>query len=245
MARLPFDALVDILEAGATPRTTLSSGNLVFDLPSATANFFGRTGELTALREMLDPSTPGRKGVVLYGLAGSGKTQLVLKFIQDCGSRYSAVIWINASSQEQTVQSFADVSETISALWPTRDLPITYYGTNPERRVLSRLRSTMHNHWLLVIDSADDIEAIHLSNLIPDCKHGSVVVTSTRRSAAELLEGHSFISLEVDSLDNLSASQLILSTAHTKPTQEETPSRLDRRRLFLEAVLTLRHQEAV
>ncbi|KAK0638981.1 hypothetical protein B0T16DRAFT_462695 [Cercophora newfieldiana] len=202
---------------GQTPANThLTFGCLLFDLPSATRSFFGRADELSFLRDKLDPTVRGRKGVVLYGLAGSGKTQLILRFIHTFEERYTAVIWINASSKEQTLQSFADTAEAIDSMWPTKDLPNTYRGTNPERKVLSRLRSTAHNRWMLVIDSVDDLDAIDLSSLIPDCKHGSIVVTSTRRSAAELLEKYEFSALEVDSLDSFSASQLLLSAGDPK-----------------------------
>jgi len=185
-------------------------------------SFFGREKELAFLSDKLDPTVRGRKGVVAFGLAGSGKTQLVLRFIQTFGNRYSAVIWINASSKEQAVKSFADTAEAINALWPTKDLPMTYYGNDPDRKVLLRLRSTIHSRWLLVIDSADDIDDINLSGLIPDCKHGSVVITSTRRSAAELLEAKGFHSLEIDSLDSASASQLLTSVSRDPKTPQLT-----------------------
>lgn len=190
------------------------TGCLLFDIPSATTSFFGRADELAFLFDKLDPAIRGKKGVTAFGLAGSGKTQLILRFIHTFGDKYSSVIWINASSKEQALQSFADTAEAINALWPTKDLPVTYHGNDPERKVLSRLRSTVHNRWLLVIDSADDIDDINLSSLIPDCKHGSVVITSTRRSAAELLEAQGFHSLEIDSLDSSSASQLLCTASH-------------------------------
>ncbi|KAK4454854.1 hypothetical protein QBC34DRAFT_103225 [Podospora aff. communis PSN243] len=199
------------ITASQQQKNSMPNGALVFDHPSATATFFGRSDELGLLRQRLDPAKPGRKGVVLFGLAGSGKTQLSLRFIQSYRDVYSAVIWIDASSKEQALQSLEDTAETINAVWPTKDLPLTYHGKSPQKRVMSRLRSTIYNHWLLVIDSADDVGAINLPGLIPECKHGSVLVTSTRRSAAELLEKEGFGSLEVDSLDSSSASELLLS----------------------------------
>ncbi|KAK0706183.1 P-loop containing nucleoside triphosphate hydrolase protein [Lasiosphaeria miniovina] len=166
------------------------------------------------MRDHLDPLKPGRKGMVLFGLAGSGKTQLALKFVQVFGNRYSAIIWINASSSPQLSQSLTEAADFIKAsLWPSKDHPNTYYGKETAKIVTPRLRSTVHNRWLLVIDSVDDIESTDFRNLIPECKHGSTIITSTRRTAAELFEAVGFSSRDIDSLDDLSATQLLLASS--------------------------------
>src|SRR5512140_2880545 len=194
---------------------------LMSDLPLATDTFYGRTGELETMHKVLDPSKPGRKGMALFGVAGSGKTQLALRYIRDTTCRFTAIAWINASSKEQMSQSFTEVSEAISISWPSKDLPVTYRGPSMEKRVLSRLRTTLYSQWLLVIDSADDTESINIWSLIPDCRHGSIIVTSTRRTAAELFESNGLAFLEIDSLDKSSASQLLFSSAHYKTTESQ------------------------
>lgn len=167
------------------------------------------------MRETLDPSKPGMKGVVLYGLAGSGKTQLVLNFIDAWQSQYTAILWINASSKEATAQSFSDIEVCMAEIWPRKDLPNpSPRGATAEKVVLSRLRSTLYNRWLLVIDSADDVEATNFTSLVPHrCHHGSVIVTSTRRSAVDQFEPAGFRALEIDSLDDESAGKLLLFTS--------------------------------
>ena len=195
-----------------------SQTSLVFDLPPATPHFFGRHHELDILHNVLDPAKPSMKGIVLYGLAGSGKTQLVLNFIETHKSRYTSVLWINASSKEATSQSFANIQDMLEEVWPSRDLPNPIpRGASSEKAVLSRLRSTMYKKWLLIIDSADDVETTNFASLVPPrCPHGSVIVTSTRRSASDQFEAFGFASREIDSLDDQSASQLLLFASSTQ-----------------------------
>src|SRR5690242_17336117 len=80
------------------------------------------------------------------------------------------------------------------------------------------LRSESHGPWLLVLDNADDpgilsapqdgngatpkmgensILQNHLSRYLPECSHGSLLVTSrTKRAALELVEESDIISIE-------------------------------------------------
>src|ERR1700728_3061559 len=119
-----------------------SKDPLFSELPTATDTFYGRGDELLAITNALDPRTPGQKGIVLCGIGGSGKTQLALRYIKQHQQLYTAVIWINASTAEHTIQSFAETAETVSN-WPFRDLPLTYSGSCNWRKVISRMRSTL------------------------------------------------------------------------------------------------------
>jgi hypothetical protein len=103
-----------------------TSGLLCSELPAATDAFCGRTMELLAIEEALDPTKQGQKGIVLCGIGGSGKTQLALRYIEQHQQFYTAILWINASTVEHTKQSFAEVADIISSNWPSRDLPLTY-----------------------------------------------------------------------------------------------------------------------
>ncbi|RYP90787.1 hypothetical protein DL770_003120 [Monosporascus sp. CRB-9-2] len=150
-------------------------------LPERTATFYGRREELLQIRQGLDPSRPGRKSVLLTGIGGSGKTQLALQHIDQEKNHYSIVVWVNASTREHANRSLAETTAKMATSWP-RDLPLFYSGSDTDNllRVTSRLRTTRHRNWLLVIDSADDPNLDELAKYIPDCAHGSVLVTSTR-----------------------------------------------------------------
>lgn len=187
------------------------------ELPVATPTFYGRVAQLEQLSVILDPRKPGRKGVVLYGIGGSGKTQLTLRYIKQSREQYKAIFWINAYTGEQIAQSFSDAARMIERSWPAKDLPNTYSGEDKTKLVLHRLRSTLHRNWLLVIDSADDLDQIGVPELIPDgCHHGSILISSTKKDAAEIFQCHGFLSINIDSLDEESCKNLLLHKAGIK-----------------------------
>lgn len=165
--------------------------------------------ELLEIEEALDPTKPGQKGIVLYGIGGSGKTQLTLHYIEQYQQLYTAILWINASTIENIKQSFIEIANMISSSWPPRDLPITYLGSNERQKVIARLRSTCHTRWLLIVDSADDLSQ-NFRQYIPTCNHGSIIITSMQNEASEVF---GFSKLEVDHLDLDSGRALLLARA--------------------------------
>jgi len=187
-------------------------------LPEATASFYGRGDELAELREALDPAGPGRKSVLLCGMGGSGKTQLALRHIQEEESRYSAIIWIQASTETDATYSISEALSTIASDWP-RDLPLTQSraGTPDTLQLTSRLRSTRYQNWLLVVDSADDPNDF-LHEYIPDCRHGSVLVTSTRHRACKAFKP---TRVPVEGLDLESARALLASVSGRNGGEDE------------------------
>ena len=187
----------------------LSSKDPFFsELPTATDTFYGRGDELLVIAKALDPRTPGQKGIVLCGIGGSGKTQLALRYIKQYQQLYTAVIWINASTTEHTIQSFAETADMVSSNWPLRDLPLTYLGSCNWRKVISRMRSTRYTHWLLVIDGVDDLHQDNFKQYIPSCQFGSIIVTSTQSRTPEVFQ---LPRLDVDRLDLDSGRQLLLT----------------------------------
>ncbi|KAI9793032.1 MAG: hypothetical protein M1816_000930 [Peltula sp. TS41687] len=198
------------LRQGALAQTQELKGATLKQLPAATETFYGRATELLAIEEVLDPTKPGQRGIVLCGIGGSGKTQLALRYVEQCRQSYIAVMWIDASSAEHTKQSFAEAADIASSNWPSRDLPLAYVGSNDWHKVITRLRCTRHTHWLLIIDSVDDLDQDNFRQYIPSCDHGSVLVTSTQNQAPAIFR---LTKLEVDRLDIESSRELLLSRA--------------------------------
>ena len=185
-----------------------------------THTFYGRKNELCKIREALDPSRHGRKSLLLRGMGGSGKTQLALQHIQQDGHRYSAILWVNASSTEHARMSFSEAATTISSSWP-RELPVAFAGPNTDNvlKVTARLRSTRYTNWLIVIDSIDDPEEGQLSKYVPSGEYGSVLVTSTRHLVCNGFRPGN--PLAVDGLDPQSSRDLILATAERADTGKD------------------------
>jgi hypothetical protein len=178
------------------------------ELPVNTDTFYGRDIELRKMEELLDAGKPGRKGIVLCGIGGSGKTQTTLRFIMKHKELYSAFIWINALSIEHTKQSFSEAADMIASNWPPRDLPMTYTGPSNWQKVITRLRTTRYSRWLLIIDSVDNLDLEDYTRYIPSCNHGSVIITSTQLQASEVFR---MPKLDVDSLDPQSSCKLLLA----------------------------------
>jgi hypothetical protein len=143
-----------------------------------TPTSYGRQSQLQQLSDTLDPSKTGRKGIVLYGIGGPGKTQLALQYVEQNKQQFKAIFWINANTTGQIAQSFSYAALKITRSWPAKDLPNTYVGEEPSLLVRARLRSTIKQQWLFVFDSADDLDQVKPLELIPDCRHGSVIITS-------------------------------------------------------------------
>lgn len=165
--------------------------------------------------DLLDPTKSGQKGMVLYGMPGSGKTQLALQYVERHHKLFTSIFWITASSPETASSSFSEAAALISSAWPIKDLPSPYQEHDDRQRVVSRLRSTLYQNWLLVIDSADDIHGRNFTNYVPICQHGSIIVTSTRKEAADIFRMEN---QEIGSLDPYNGQQLLLARLHSMRT---------------------------
>lgn len=157
------------------------------------------------MEHQLDATCNGRKGTVLCGISGSGKTQLALEYILQAQGNYSAVVWINATSKISVEQSFASCANRICVKYPS----FQDYTKNYEPRfvVSNWLQTPIHRHWLLVIDSMDDlIQNKPLLDFVRELDLGAICITSTHRGVSRAL-GMSLI--ELGRLD-LAASQSLL-----------------------------------
>lgn len=75
--------------------------------------FFGRLSVFKKMDEILLPSPAGRsqQKFALYGLGGSGKTQIALEYTYTRSQHYDIIIWILASSNEKIDQAFKQAAE--------------------------------------------------------------------------------------------------------------------------------------
>lgn len=207
--------LIAIKATNVTAARSSFPGLLCSSIPDITDEFVGRESEIHQLRESLDPGQPGRRSVLLCGMGGTGKTQLALRHMWAERARYSAIVWINLWTSHHSNISLREAHDTMNSSWPL-DLPITHRNgegdANALARVVARLRSTRYRNWLLVLDSAENLDQAGLAKYIPSCPHGSVLVTSTRRHAFS--GSHPLQVINLDGLDAKTSTSLLLKLAH-------------------------------
>ncbi|KAI9764475.1 MAG: hypothetical protein M1840_008401 [Geoglossum simile] len=130
--------------------------------------FTGRDNIIRKLREGCLPSETEdglvkQKRFVLYGLGGSGKTQACLKFAQDHRERFWAIFWIDASSQATAQQGLLEIARIC--------------GVEENPKVVKRWLSNIQDHWLLIIDNADD-PSMDVSEFFPTGNRGCILLTT-------------------------------------------------------------------
>jgi hypothetical protein len=150
--------------------------------------------------------------VTVTGLGGTGKTQLVLHYIEEHKTAYDAVFWIDAQNEETARSSFARCCQQLNLSTPghtdqkaLRDSPFVHMffhwlvcrGDGQE--------------WLVVVDNADDLTwDVHA--LIPKGRMGTVIITSHDRDASTLLDGKSE-TINVDAMTHYESVSLLLKAA--------------------------------
>ena len=191
--------------------------------------FIGRDAEMQRLEDYFHPKTPNpiinsstrRKVFVIHGLGGIGKTQLAIEFARKHHSRYSAVFWLDGSSEDRLKQSFVDVAyrlpqdqitaDVAEALkHPTIDIVVVLEG------VLQWLSLPSNQHWLLTIDNVDrdhlngenDPQAYDVEKFLSPADHGSILITSRLESLRDY--GNN---LKVDKVDDAQARAILESNA--------------------------------
>ncbi|KAK0643989.1 hypothetical protein B0T16DRAFT_392425 [Cercophora newfieldiana] len=176
-------------------------GQLHFHLPDdATPNFVGRQDALSTIHNAFFPddrpsTTPGRKSFIVFGMGGSGKTELCCKFATEYKDQYTAVFTIRASSPKTIKESYCDIGRLA--------------GLEPTESAGKHFLSQQEDCWLLIIDNADD-PSQSLRRLFPQCGTAHVLVTTRVRSFGQ--EG-TLGKLELKGLAEPDALQLLLTKA--------------------------------
>jgi tetratricopeptide (TPR) repeat protein len=147
----------------------------VWNAPHRSARFTGREAVLAEVHRRLENG--GRAGVrlALRGMSGVGKSQIATEYVHRFADHYDVVWWINAGYRATAREQFA-------ALAPHLGLPTGKEIGYRIRAVHDALRvGRPHRRWLIVFDSADDMEQIE--DLLPQGT-GNVLITSLTRDWA-------------------------------------------------------------
>ncbi|PVH98812.1 hypothetical protein DM02DRAFT_656953 [Periconia macrospinosa] len=151
----------------------------------------------------------GRRIMVLHGLGGMGKTQLAADFVRRYKNSFSAVIWLDGSSESSLKQSLALCANRI----PEGQIPerSRTYGTQSQinvdvvvKDVLEWLDTPGNDNWLLAVDNVDrdprdeDPEAYDIETYLPQADHGAVLITTRLVSLGQLGEPREVKKVDID-----------------------------------------------
>ncbi|KIM20781.1 hypothetical protein M408DRAFT_30107 [Serendipita vermifera MAFF 305830] len=145
-----------------------------------------------------DGSTkPGSKRVIVTGMGGCGKTQLVRKFIENHGDLFVSVFFIDGSSKETIKRDF---TEHVRALGGA----LSQKSFEESMRFLSL--PVQGGERLLVMDNVDDPK-VNISAFLPKWKRGAVIITSRNGSHGQLNpSGH----LQLDVMSPDESTELLI-----------------------------------
>jgi hypothetical protein len=136
------------------------------------------------------PTTTSRNVVIVHGLGGIGKTQLVVKFARKHQRWFSAIFWLDGSSEASLKQSFVSMAQRLPQGELTADGVQMRSQATVEAEVAVRecqqwLSIPTNSRWLLIIDNVDrdhydrdDSQAYDVKVYFPDADHGSILITS-------------------------------------------------------------------
>ncbi|KAL8976675.1 MAG: hypothetical protein Q9205_007369, partial [Flavoplaca limonia] len=172
--------------------------------------FIGRDDELAHLHEWLSPSTERRNVVAISGLGGMGKTQLSLQFARQHHQRYSAVFWLNTSSELTLKAAYVSLAQRIrhhnkQSKIGQGEVIEQLKEEQAIKLVRQWLSQAENKTWLLMFDNYDDPQlpgicsstVYNIRTFSPYSTQGSILITtrSSRITFAKLMSLNKFVNL--------------------------------------------------
>ncbi|KAK0627900.1 hypothetical protein B0T14DRAFT_451216 [Immersiella caudata] len=211
------------------------SGGAVFFVPyPRNAAFTGRSAIIEKLQKQ--PLQSGSQArTALFGLGGIGKTQIALEYAYRMRDTHPdiSVFWVHASSAERFRQSFVSIA-TLRRIPghddPKADVLVLVTRWLEENKIKSGDSGPGPGpgRWLMILDNADDAQLFfpppprHSSNpgeyktnteglgrYIPECAHGSVLVTTRNKQVGVKLSKGTMPPIEVDRMDESESEQIL------------------------------------
>ena len=165
-----MDALLKRGDAEVASKVSVQKP-LIFGVRPDVAAFYIERGERVRLCDLVIEGQQPR--IVLVGMRGCGKSQLVSDLAQQCEKQgWSLVAWINAASRESVQSDLAELAQRLPidrSDEPTQDQLIN--------RCLDYFKSANATDRLIVFDNVEDIN--DLTGLVPRGDGLRVVATTT------------------------------------------------------------------
>jgi tetratricopeptide (TPR) repeat protein len=141
-------SLLAILHKSGPPQTSL--GNFpkpIWNIPLERNPFFaGREDILGQIHEALLST----KKAAISGLGGIGKTQTAVEYAYRHKENYGQILWVKAESKESLTSDFAQLASLLNL--PEKNVQNQQEVVKAVYRWLQQ-----HEHWLLILDNADDL----------------------------------------------------------------------------------------
>jgi tetratricopeptide (TPR) repeat protein len=151
-----------------------------------------------------------RRVLLVHGLGGTGKTQLVRQYIEDHKDEYNPVLWIDAMDAESVRASFERCAGELGLSVDLRGTQSSKLVDFPAIQAVLRWfrnRKWTDERWLMVIDNADNHE-MGIRSIIPEGNQGSIIITSQDSKLLNRMKNYREV--EVGIMDSLEAKTLLL-----------------------------------
>lgn len=152
-------------------------------------------------------------GIAVVGLGGTGKTQLVLRFVEERRYLYDTILWIDVQNEATARSSFERCCSALQYDIGMQTTSRIFHDSLPVQKLMEFLASrTEKQPWLVIFDNADQLadtsDSFSIGHLIPEGRAGSVIVISQDANAAACLLGRAE-SVKVDVMHHGEAFALL------------------------------------
>ena len=149
--------------------------NQHFVIPRQVRTYYtGREAQLGKLEAAFrDPTLPTQQVFVIYGLSGSGKTELAFRFAEEHRHKFWGVFYVDGTSEKHAATSYVTIA--------------TLGGVAPNEKAAKNWLVTRALPWLLIIDNVDE-EKIKIHELLPQGAKGCCIITT--RNPAHITHGN-------------------------------------------------------
>ncbi|KAI1452411.1 hypothetical protein F4805DRAFT_29851 [Annulohypoxylon moriforme] len=136
--------------------------------------FIGRQKELEVMSSALFSAekVDGARRFVVFGMGGSGKTQLCLKFAETYRNRFWAVFFVDASTILAADNCFSSIAQKEGHRKPSTQEGVDWLAN-------------IQHEWLLIIDNADDLD-VKVADYCPPSSNGYILITTRNQSCRRI-----------------------------------------------------------